>query len=80
MHIHSVEDQIRIACSVFGLHPFGNGFLLHSFCPPSLFTSLKADRGLRAFTHVPEREHRLLLVKQHKHVDPSRDVVLCIRQ
>jgi hypothetical protein len=35
--------------------------ILHSFCPPSLVTSLKADRGLHAFTHVPEREHQLLL-------------------
>ena len=26
VHIHSVGDQIRIARSVFGLHPFGNGF------------------------------------------------------
>jgi hypothetical protein len=34
--------------------------ILHSFCPPSLVTSLKADRGLYAFTHVPEREHQLL--------------------
>ena len=34
---------------------------LHSFCPPSLVTSLKADRGLHAFTHVAEREHQLLL-------------------
>src|SRR5689334_6308677 len=35
--------------------------ILHRFCPPSLVTSLKADRGLHAFTHVPEREHQLLL-------------------
>jgi GNAT superfamily N-acetyltransferase len=35
--------------------------ILHSFCPPSLVTSLKADRGLHAFTRVPEREHQLLL-------------------
>src|SRR2546421_5224064 len=35
--------------------------LLHSFCPPSLVTSLKADRGLHAFTRVPEKEHQLLL-------------------
>jgi GNAT superfamily N-acetyltransferase len=35
--------------------------ILHSFCPPSLVTSLKADRGLHTFTHVPEREHQLLL-------------------
>ncbi len=35
--------------------------ILHNFCPPSLVTSLKADRGLHAFTYVPEREHQLLL-------------------
>ena len=35
--------------------------ILQSFCPPSLVTSLKADRGLHAFAHVPEREHQLLL-------------------
>jgi GNAT superfamily N-acetyltransferase len=35
--------------------------ILHSFCPPSLVTSLKAERGLHAFARVPEREHQLLL-------------------
>ncbi len=35
--------------------------ILRSFCPPSLVASLKADRGLHAFTYVPEREHQLLL-------------------
>jgi len=35
--------------------------ILQSFCPPSLVTSLKADRGLYAFARVPEREHQLLL-------------------
>ena len=35
--------------------------MLYSFCPPSLVTSLKVDRGLHAFTHIPEREHQLLL-------------------
>ncbi len=35
--------------------------ILHSFCPPSLVAPLKADRGLHAFTYVPEREHQLLL-------------------
>jgi len=35
--------------------------MLHSFCPPSLVASLKADRGLHAFARVPEREHQLLL-------------------
>jgi Acetyltransferase (GNAT) family len=35
--------------------------ILHSFSPPSLVASLKADLGLHAFTRVPEREHQLLL-------------------
>src|SRR6266496_6465262 len=35
--------------------------ILHSFCPPSLVASLKAERGLHAFAHFPEREHQLLL-------------------
>lgn len=34
--------------------------ILQSFCSPSLVTSLKADRGLHAFAHTAEREHRLL--------------------
>ena len=35
--------------------------ILHSFCTPSLVTTMKADRGLHAFARVPEREHQLLL-------------------
>lgn len=35
--------------------------ILQSFCTPSLVASLKAESGLRAFAHVPEREHQLLL-------------------
>jgi acetoin utilization protein AcuA len=35
--------------------------ILHSFCPPSLVASLRADNGLRAFARTPEREHQLLL-------------------
>src|SRR5919109_15704 len=35
--------------------------ILQSFCSPDLVASLKAERGLHAFTHVPEREHHLLL-------------------
>jgi acetoin utilization protein AcuA len=35
--------------------------ILHSFCPPSLVASLRADRGLHAFARVPQREHQLLL-------------------
>src|SRR5713101_5480863 len=46
--------------------------ILHSFCPPSLVTSLKADRRLHAFTHVPEREHQLLLGLQSAPIVRSR--------
>jgi GNAT superfamily N-acetyltransferase len=35
--------------------------ILRSFCPPSLVASLRADRGLHAFAHIPVREHELLL-------------------
>src|SRR5437660_4801872 len=54
--------QRRAACPRRSTFETAAGSLiLHSFCPPSLVTSLKADRGLHAFTHVPEREHQLLL-------------------
>ena|SRR6266702_7912733 len=53
---------LRTACPRRSAFATAAGSLiLHSFCPPSLVTSLKADRGLHAFTHVPEREHQLLL-------------------
>jgi GNAT superfamily N-acetyltransferase len=35
--------------------------ILQSFCSPALVASLKAERGLHAFAHFPEREHQLLL-------------------
>ena len=35
--------------------------ILQSFCSPALVASLKADHGLHAFAHFPEREHQLLL-------------------
>jgi GNAT superfamily N-acetyltransferase len=43
------------------LETAAGSLILHSFCPPSLVASLKADRGLHAFARVPEREHQLLL-------------------
>jgi GNAT superfamily N-acetyltransferase len=54
--------QRSVACPRRSTFETAAGSLtLHSFCPPSLVTSLKADRGLHAFTRVPEREHQLLL-------------------
>jgi GNAT superfamily N-acetyltransferase len=35
--------------------------ILQNFCSPALVASLKADQGLHAFAHFPEREHQLLL-------------------
>jgi GNAT superfamily N-acetyltransferase len=35
--------------------------LMRDFCPPSLIERLRADSGLRAFAHFPDREHQLLL-------------------
>ena len=52
----SADDPCR---SVF--ETVAGSIILHSFCPPSLVASLRADRGLHAFARVPEREHQLLL-------------------
>ena len=43
------------------LETAAGSLILHSFCPPSLVASLRADRGLHAFARVPEREYQLLL-------------------
>ena len=34
---------------------------LRSCCSPALIENMQADEGLRAFAHLPEREHQLLL-------------------
>jgi GNAT superfamily N-acetyltransferase len=44
-----------------GFETTAGPLILQSFCSTALVSSLKADRGLHAFTHVPEREHQLLL-------------------
>ena len=44
-----------------GFETAAGPLILHSFCPPALVASLKAERGLHAFAHFPEREHQLLL-------------------
>ena len=54
--------QKSAACSRRSTFETAAGSLiLHSFCPPSLVASLRADRGLHAFARVPQREHQLLL-------------------
>ena len=52
-----------------GFETAAGPLILQSFCSPALVTSLKADRGLHAFTHVPEREHQLLLVRIGERVE-----------
>src|SRR5207248_5206312 len=44
-----------------GFETAAGPLFLQSFCPPALVASLKAERGLHAFAHSPEREHQLLL-------------------
>ena len=44
-----------------GFETAAEPLILHSFCSPALVASLKAERGLHAFAHFPEREHQLLL-------------------
>ena len=44
-----------------GFETAAGPLFLQSFCPPALVASLKAERGLHAFAHFPEREHQLLL-------------------
>src|SRR5215472_19263796 len=43
-----------------GLETAAGPLILHNFCSPALVASLKAERGLHAFAHFPEREHQLL--------------------
>ena len=44
-----------------GFETAAGPLILRSFCSAALVASLKAERGLHAFAHVPEREHQLLL-------------------
>src|SRR5438067_9089659 len=44
-----------------GFETAAGPLILQSFCSPALVASLKAERGLHAFAHSPEREHQLLL-------------------
>jgi GNAT superfamily N-acetyltransferase len=44
-----------------GFETAAGPLILQRFCSPALVASLKAERGLHAFAHSPEREHHLLL-------------------
>jgi acetoin utilization protein AcuA len=66
-----LEEKIRLFCNKTSENtrlshvkiyktPAGPLFL-RNCCLPSFVESLKADEGLHAFAHLPEREHQLLL-------------------
>ena len=61
LHEHTLLQRSAACPRRSTFETAAGSLILHSFCPPSLVTSLKADRGLHAFAHVPEREHQLLL-------------------
>jgi hypothetical protein len=61
LHEHSLLQSSDACPSMSTFETPVGSLILQSFCPPSLVTSLKADRGLYAFARVPEREHQLLL-------------------
>jgi hypothetical protein len=51
-----------------GFETAAGSLILQSVCSPALVASLKAERGLHAFAHSPEREHHLLLeIAEHSH-------------
>ena len=61
LHEHTLLQRIAACPRRSAFETAAGSLILHSFCPPSLVASLKADRGLHAFARVPEREHQLLL-------------------
>ena len=61
LHEHTLLQRSAACPRRSTFETAAGSLILHSFCPPSLVASLKADRGLHAFAHVPEREHQLLL-------------------
>ncbi len=65
-HPFSLHEHMQLPSSTDCPHrsafeTAAGSLMLHSFCPPSLVASLKADRGLHAFARVPEKAHQLLL-------------------
>ncbi len=61
LHEHTLFQRSTVCPRRSTFETAAGSLILHSCCPPSLVTSLQADRGLHAFTHIPEREHHLLL-------------------
>ena len=61
LHEHTLLQRSADGSRRSAFETAAGSLMLHSFCPPSLVASLKAERGLHAFARVPEREHQLLL-------------------
>ncbi len=61
LHEHTLLQKSAACPRRSAFETAAGSLILHSFCPPSLVASLKADRRLHAFARVPEREHQLLL-------------------
>ena len=61
LHEHTLLQRSAACPRRSEFETAAGSLILHSFCPPSLVASLRADRGLHAFARVPEREHQLLL-------------------
>jgi hypothetical protein len=52
VYIQAVGDQIRSAHSEFGLHPFGNGFLIGICIMTEAFRILEGNEMFRATIHT----------------------------
>jgi GNAT superfamily N-acetyltransferase len=61
LHEHTLLQRSAACPRRSAFETAAGSLIVHSFCPPSLVASLRADRGLHAFARVPEREHQLLL-------------------
>jgi hypothetical protein len=54
LHEHTLLQRNADSPSRSAIETPAGSLILQSFCPPSLVASLKADRGLHAFTHIQE--------------------------
>jgi GNAT superfamily N-acetyltransferase len=61
LHEHSLQQSVVDFPHRKAFETPAGSLILHSFCPPSLVATLKADHGLHAFARTAEREHQLLL-------------------
>ena len=61
LHEHTLLQRSAACPRRSTFETAAGSLILQSFCSPALVASLKAERGLHAFAHFPEREHQLLL-------------------